>query len=49
MAVSLHGYEDYRELGLKRVLCKLGAEEVSEGMRATFAKSLRDSFIISQV
>ena len=38
IAVPLHDHEDYRELGLKRVLCKLGAETVSEGMRATFSK-----------
>jgi hypothetical protein len=49
IAVPLHGYEDYRELGLKRVICKLGAEEVSEGIRARFSNSFRDSFIISQV
>ena len=27
IAVPLHGYEDYREIGLKRLLCKLGAED----------------------
>jgi hypothetical protein len=46
IAVPLHGYDDYRELGLKRVLCKLGAEEVSE---ASILKSLRYGMIISQV
>jgi hypothetical protein len=45
IAVPLHGYDDYRELGLKRLLCKLGAEEASKGFSARIAKSVRDSII----
>jgi hypothetical protein len=45
IAVPLHGFEDYRELGLKRVLCKLGAEKVSEGIFTRMSKSLRSSVI----
>jgi hypothetical protein len=45
IAVPLHGYEDYREIGLKRLLCKLGAEEVSEGMCSRMSKSLRSSIV----
>ena len=44
IAAPLHGYDDYRELVLKRVLCKLVAEEVSE---ASIFKSLRYGMIIS--
>jgi hypothetical protein len=45
IAVPLHGYDDYRELGLKRLLCKLGAEEASKGFCARISKSVRDSII----
>jgi hypothetical protein len=45
IAVPLHGDEDYRELGLKRLLCKLGAETVSEGIFARVSTSLRSSVI----
>jgi hypothetical protein len=43
IAVPLHGYEDYRELGLKRLLCKLGAKEESRGFCARISKALDDS------
>jgi hypothetical protein len=43
IAVPLYGYDDYRELGLKRLLCKLGAKEVPKGFCAKISKSLRDS------
>jgi hypothetical protein len=43
IAVPLYGYDDYRELGLKRLFCKLGAEEVSKGFFARISQSLRDS------
>jgi hypothetical protein len=43
IAVPLYGYKDYRELGLKRLLCKLGAEKVSDGTFARMSKFLRGS------
>ena len=46
IAVPLHGYDDHRELGLKRALCKLGADELPE---ASIVKSLRYGMIISQL
>jgi len=45
MAIPLYGYEAYRELGLKRLLCKLGAEKVSEGMILRISKSLQNNFV----
>ena len=46
IAVPLHGYDDHMELGLKRALCKLGADELPE---ASIVKSLRYGMIISQL
>ena len=37
IAIPLYSRDMYRELGLKRVLCNLGAEEVSEGIVAKFS------------
>jgi hypothetical protein len=45
IALPLYGYDDYRELGLKRLLCKMGAEEVSEGMLTRISKSIRGTLI----
>jgi len=46
IAVPLHGYDDYRELGLKRLLFKLGAEqdEASKGFSARISQSVRELF-----
>jgi hypothetical protein len=41
--VRLYDHKDYRELGLKRLLCKLGAKEVSRGTCARISKALNDS------
>ena len=43
IAIPLHSRDDYRKLGLKRVLCNLGSEEVSEGICARISKPFRKS------
>ena len=45
IAVPLRGYEDYREIGLKRLLCMLGAEKVSKGLCSRVSKSFHSSVI----
>ena len=47
IAVPLHSFEDYRELGMKRLLCKLGAEEVREGLCTRVSNSFRYSSVAS--
>ena len=43
IAIPLYSRDEYRELGLKRMLCHLGSEEVSESIGARISKSFRNS------
>ena len=46
IAIPLYSRDDYRDLGLKRVLCNLGAEDASDasdGIGTRISKSFRNS------
>jgi hypothetical protein len=45
LPLSYGSYEDYRNLRLKHLLCKLGAEEASEGKLTRISTSVHSSCV----